>query len=316
MRKKLAILTIVIGIIFISGSVATVLAAYPERPITLLINFRAGGNIDTLARVMAKSMGDTLGQPILTVNKPGAGGGVGAMELKRAKPDGYTLCLTVATTFVFNPHFAKKAKYGMDDFRYIASATQGQEAFVSLPDKPWKDWKGLIEEARKKGGLTFSTFTPAERVFMKVVAKQEGVKLTPVPTKGGAGMVPQVLGGHVDFAFSGGIHYSYAKQGKMIVLAGLGDKRLIDFPDVPTLKELGYNVVLDQYVVFAAPKDVPEEVVQKVNDAVAKAVKDPSVADLIENKIHWPIAYLGPDDVVKALKEMNESYKEMKKSLK
>jgi tripartite-type tricarboxylate transporter receptor subunit TctC len=316
MRKKMAIMAIVIGIIFFSGSVSSVLAEYPERPITLLINFRAGGNIDTLARLLAKSMSDTLGQPILTVNKPGAGGGVGAMELKRAKPDGYTICLTVATTFVFNPHFAKNPKYSMDDFRYIASVTEGQEGFVSLPNKPWKDWKGLIEEARKKGGLTYSSFSPIEKVFMKVVAKQEGVKLIPVPTKGGAGMVPQVLGGHVDFAFSGGIHYSYAKQGKMMVLAALGEKRLIDFPDVPTLKELGYNVVLDQYVVFAAPKDVPEEVVQKVNDAAAKAVKDPNVADLIENKIHWPIAYIGPDSVTKALKKMNTSYREMKESLK
>lgn len=316
MRKQMVILAIVMGLVFASGSISSVFAEYPDRPITLLVNFRAGGNIDTLGRLLAKSMGDTLGQPILAVNKPGGGGGVGAMALKNSKPDGYTLCFTVATTFVFNPHFSKKAKYSMDDFWFIASVTEGQEAFVSLPDKPWKDWKGLIAEARKKGGLTYSSFTPIERVFMKVVAKKEGVKLTPVPTKGGAGMVPQVLGGHVDFAFSGGIHHSYAKQGKMLVLASLGDKRLIDFPDVPTLKELGYNVVLDQYVVFAAPKGVPEEVVQKVNDAASKAVKDPNIADLIKNKIHWPIAYHGPADITAALKKMDASYKQMKAGLK
>jgi tripartite-type tricarboxylate transporter receptor subunit TctC len=314
--KKLSALILVMVIGLSLGLISPALAEYPERPITLLVSFRAGGNVDTLARLLAKPMGNTLGQPVLPVNKPGRGGGVAAMTLKRAEPDGYTLCLNIGTAYTFNPHTVKDPRYTVDDFRYISCVAQGQEAFVSLPDKPWKDWKGMIKTAKEKGGLTYSTFTPVERTFIKHIEKVEAVKLTPVPTKGGAGMVPQVLGGHVDFAFSGGIHYSYAKAGKMIVLASVGEDRLVGFPDAPTLIELGYGVAFSNPMTMAAPKGVPEEVVTKIDKAISTALKDPEVIDLIENKVHWLASYMGPEELTKTLKRTSSSYEALIATLK
>jgi tripartite-type tricarboxylate transporter receptor subunit TctC len=313
--KRLMLIVLVIGLFFSFGPIPSVFAEYPERPITLVVSFRAGGNVDTLSRLLAKSAGKTLGQPILPVNKAGRGGGVAATGLQRAKPDGYTIGIFVSPTFTFNPYIGK-TQYTMDDFRFICSVTQGQEAFVSSVEKPWTDWKGMIKAAKEKGGVTCSTFAPFIRLFLKQIGKQEGIKITPVPTKGGAGMVPQVLGGHVDFGFSGGIHYSYAKAGKMNVLAGLGEKRLIHFPEVPTLKELGYNLVLLNLVTFAAPKGVSDDVVKKISDAMAKAVKEPDIADLIKNKITWPIDYRGPAEITDALKEHSRFNKALAESLK
>lgn len=311
--KRCMLFISILGVLFSLGA-SPVLGAYPERPITMLVSFRAGGNVDTLARLLCKSAGKTLGQPILPVNKAGRGGDVAATALKGERPDGYTIGIFVSPTFTFDPILAK-TKFTIDDLRFICSLTNGQEAFVSGVDKPWKDWKGMIKYAKEKGSVTCSVFAPFVRLYLKQIAKQEGIKIIPVPTKGGAGMVPQVLGGHVDFAFSGGIHYSYAKAGKMLVLAGLGEKRLIDFPEVPTLKELGYNLTLMNFVNIAAPKGVPDEVVKKLSDAFSKAINDPNVSDLIKNKIHWPIDYRGPEEVTRALQGQLKANQDLLKSL-
>ncbi len=289
MRKKILLLTITIGIFFIFGSFSPLYAEYPDRPITLIVSFRAGGGVDTTARLLGKAMSDSLGQPVLVVNKPGRGGGIAANTLKRAKPDGYTLNINVASAFTFNPHTGKKSSYTVDDFEYVASVALGQEALVTLAESKWNNFKDLVESARKEGGHTFSTFTPVEKLYLKVLASEHNVKLIPVPTKGGAGMVPQLLGGHVDFGYSGGIHYKHVKSGKMKVLAATGFNRLVDFPDVPTLKEQGFDFAFENIVLIAAPKGTPDNIIKKVRASVRAALQDSQVVDIITNKIHWVV---------------------------
>ena len=309
MQKRLAVgvaMFVLVGIAF--GSVPAK-AEYPERPIQLTTGFQVGGNVDAVARILAKAAGNILGQPMVVENKPGAGGGVAAAMLKSAKPDGYTLCLNMATAYTFNPHVGNSS-YTVDDFTYIAASGKAQEAFVSSPDQPWKDWKAMIADARKKP-LSFASMIPLDKMFLREVGKKEGVQFTAVPTKGGAEVITAVLGKHVDLGFSGGLHYSYAKAGQMTVLAGLGSERLVDFPDVPTLGELGYDITFENYVVITAPKGLPEEVNQKLSAAFAKAIQDPEYVELMKNKVHWVPLYLDSAKLTASLKKMSASYKKM-----
>jgi len=306
----------VIGLVLLTLNVQPVMGAgeYPTKPIKMLIGYRAGGTTDTMARVLSKSLGDILGQPVVVVNKPGGGGGVAATALKNSKPDGYTLCMTTALTYTFNP-LVGKCKYTLDDFRFIAAVAKFQEAFISTPDKPWKDFKGLVKYAKKHPGLTWASMIALDKFILRYIGKKEGIEWYPVPVKGGAGVMAAVLGKHVDFGFSGGIHYSYAKAGKIIVLATPRPERLAAFPDVPTLKELGYDVTMLNFNMVAAPKGVPNPIVKKLADAFSKAVKDPTYVDLLKNKLHFPPIFLGPEELEKTLREQSEFYRKMIKSL-
>jgi len=308
--SKVFYLMVVLLIILYGGLSSVRGEEYPTKPITILLGYAAGGTADTMARVLAKPLGDLLGQPVMIVNKPGGGGGVAAMTLKNSKPDGYTLGITTAITFTFNPH-AGKTEYSLDDFKYIAAVGEFQEAFVSIPEKPWKNFKELVEYCKKHPGLTWASMAPIDKVIMQYIGKKEGVEWNPVPTKGGAEVMTAVLGKHVDFGFSGGIHYSYVKAGKMIVLAGCGERRLMDFPEIPTLKELGYDVAVINVNMVAAPKGIPDFNVRKLVDTFSKAVKDPNYVDLLKNKLHFPPIFLGSEQLEKTLREQSEAYRKM-----
>lgn len=298
------VIYIMLGILVCS---APALADYPERPIQLMAGFQAGGNVDAVARILAKSSSSLLGQPVVVENKPGAGGGVASTTLKNAKPDGYTLCINMSTAFTFIPG---DISYSVDDFIYIAAAGKAQEAFVSSSEAPWQDWKAMIAEAKKRN-MTYASMIPLDKIFTRAIAKKEGVQFSAIPTKGGAEIITSVLGKHSDFGFSGGLHYSYAKAGQITVLAGLGAERLAEFPETPTLKELGYDIVFENYVVITAPKGVPDAVIQKLSAAFAKAIQDPEYVNMMKNNVHWVPLYLNPAQTTTAIREMSASFKKM-----
>ncbi len=290
-------------------------AEYPDRPVKILVGFKAGGSVDTMARLLSKKVGDILGQPVVVANRSGGGGAIAAKETLRAKPDGYTLCFSVALTYAAWPYMTK-VKYTEDDFAYIAAVGKFQEAFVSLPNKGWTDWKGLITYAKKHGALNVAVMTPYDKQVLRYIAKKEGVQFNLVPTKGGAAIMTQILGNHVDFGFSGGVHYQYVKAGKMIVLAGHGQDRLIGTPDVPTLKELGYNIALENYNMVAGPKGLPNDVIRKLGAAFRKAVQDKEYKNLLQNKLHFPPLFLGPEELPPKIKAMAKDFKAMSEFLK
>ena len=307
--------TLVICLVLFLASSIPSWAEYPDRPVKILVGFRAGGTVDTMARLISKRAGDILGQPVVVVNKPGGGGAIAAKETLRAKPDGYTLSFNIALTYAAWPHMTK-VKYTEDDFTYIAAVGKFQEAFVSLPNKGWTDWKGLIAYAKKQGPLNVSVMTPYDKQVLRYIAKKEGVEFNLVPTKGGSAIMTQVLGNHVDFGFSGGIHYQYVKAGKMIVLVGHGQERLIGTPDVPTLKELGYNIALENYNVVAGPKGMPDDVTQKLGKAFGQAVQSAEYQDLMKNKLHFPALFIGPEELSLKIKAMSKDFKAMAEFLK
>lgn len=313
MKKDVLWLTsLSLTLVLILGFGGGALAKYPVRPVKLEVAFRAGGSLDTTFRVLAKVLGKELGQPVVVSNRAGAGGAVGAAHLKMAKPDGYTLGANASLAFTLSTNLGK-TNYTIHDFEYIASIAQTQPAFVVTPKTGWKTWQDLVKAGLKKGYLNYASQTPWDKMATKLISAKEGFSLDAVPTKGGGEMIPALLGGHVDFAWSGGIHYKYAKSGKMIVLAACTSQRLEAFPDVPTLRELGYDIAMDVPFLVAAPKGLPPEVKQRLEKALYKAFMSPEVQTLLKERLHMPPAFQNSGQLTKRLIASYEAYKKLLK---
>lgn len=288
---------------------------FPTKSIEMLVAYRAGGLVDTVARALAQRMEEFLGKPVVAVNKEGAGGALALTALKNAKKDGYTICVTVASSIAFTP-LIQSVGFTLQDYQYLASAGRAQEAVVSTPDRPWKNFKELVAYSKKNPGLAFASMDPIGTKILEYVAKKEGIQWRAIPTKGGAEVMTAILGKHVDFGFSGGIHNSYVKAGQMIVLGGAGKKRLLASPDVPTLKEFGYDITFENNLIVLMPKGAPEAVIQKLSEASAKAAKDPKVVDLLQGKMEIPAEYQGGKELEKSMQEFHDTMNRLLQYLK
>lgn len=304
-RKGIVTLAAALPLVF--GAVVSA-QAFPEKPVTIIVGYGAGGGVDTISRTASKALSASLGQPIVVQNRPGAGGGLAVTALKSMPADGYTLVATTSTTLTFDPH-AKKVGFNIDDFEYIAAYGVFPEALVALPSRGWKTFADTIAAAKKKPeGLNYASTTSIDRVVMKAIAEKEGVKINPVPTKGGAEAVAQALGGHVDFAYSSGTYYAQAKAGKLNVLAGLGDKRIVGFPDAPTLGELGYDVSSVNMILFLAPKGIPAEAKSKLIAAFTAASKDADLLAILAKRNMGDYVPVG-DAISKDINAQSEKFK-------
>jgi tripartite-type tricarboxylate transporter receptor subunit TctC len=284
------------------------LAKYPDSPVNLVVAFKAGGSLDATFRVFAKALGDELGQPVVVSNRAGAGGAVGASNLKMEKPDGYTVGANVSLPFTLST-LISKTNYQISDFDYLSGICFTQPAFVASPKKGWKTWADLVAAGKKKGMLTFASQTPWDKLAAKVISKKVGFTLAPVPTKGGGEMVPSLLGGHVDFAWSGGVHYKYAKAGKMVVLAACTSDPLMAFPKVPTLMQLGYDISMDVPFMLVLPKGVPMEVKKTLEKASLRAFNHKDVQNLLKEKLHMPAVFMDSARITELIVNSHESYK-------
>lgn len=269
-------------------------AAWPEKPIVISVGFGAGGTTDIVARAVGEVVSQQLGQPVVIENKPGAGGAVAATALARQKADGYNLVATTSTTLTLDPLISKLG-YKADDFTYVAAIGQFPEAYVALPEKGWTSLKDATAAARDAGKMTVASNTALDKMLTQFIAKQDGVNLMPVPTRSGAEVVTQVMGGHLDMGYSSGAYYPQAENGDLTVLAALADTRISGLPDVPTLKEQGYDVSSVNLVMFVAPKNLPEDIHEKLTAAFDAAGNDPSVLELLKRRSVDPVNINGSE---------------------
>jgi tripartite-type tricarboxylate transporter receptor subunit TctC len=258
-------------------------AAWPEKPITITVGFGAGGTTDVVARAVAPILAARLGQPVVVENRPGAGGVVAATSLSKMPPDGYHLVATSSTTITLDPQLSPLG-FTPQDFTFIAAIGEFPEAFIALPSRGWKTLDEALQSAKSSGKMNYASNTALDRMIAALVSKKSGVTLVPVPTKGGAEVVTQVLGGHVDLGYSSGAYYPQAKAGQLAVLAVLGDRRVGGLPTVPTLKELGFSVSSVNLILFVAPKGLPADVRSKLDQAFAAAGADPMMVELMEKR--------------------------------
>ena len=275
-------LVAIMGALGISGG-ANAENAFPSKSIEMIIGFKPGGFSDAMARKISEPLTEKLGQTIIHTYKGGAGGSIAATAVKGKPADGYTLVVATSLTFAFNP-LQGKVKYDKEDFDYLLTMARFEGAFVSLAKKPWKNFSSMIEHAKSTGApIKFGSLGPADRLQMEAVSKATGVTFIPLPIKGGANMMQNILGGHVDFGMSGGPHVQYVKSGEMIVLAASGSEKLNATPDAETMASLGYPAVSYNSVI-AAPKGLPKSVKEKLEKALVESAKDKRFQDLVTKK--------------------------------
>jgi tripartite-type tricarboxylate transporter receptor subunit TctC len=271
---------------------------YPNRPITLVVPFPPGGMADLSARPLAVALEKQLGQPMVVLNRPGAAGATGIQYAASQKPDGYTLMVTLvsfSTIPEVDAIFKRTPAYTRDQFEPIALLAADPPVLAVSASSPWKTLKDLVDDAKAKPGTilySHSGLYGPSHLPMEIFLHAAGIKMRQVPAVGGGPAMTMVLGGNAAmWASPPGMAVPHVEAGKLRILASWGATRHPAFPDVPTLKELGYNV--ENYVwsgVFA-PKGVPAPIMATLQKAIAGAVKAPEFVTAMD-KIKVPIAYL------------------------
>ncbi|MCD6073928.1 MAG: tripartite tricarboxylate transporter substrate binding protein [Rhodospirillales bacterium] len=293
----------VVGTGFFMSLSPVIAAEFPTKAINLYIGSAPAGSTDVLGRVLAKSLEGIIGQTVVVQNKTGAGGGVMATQLMASAPDGYSLGMTISNAYSGNPVVsASSTKYKVDDFTHLAAVSKGQCALVTNSDRPYKNLKDLVDAAKRGEQPVYASQSPLTRILADYIAKVENVKFKVITVQGGGEIMQAILGGHADFGFSGGPHVDHVEAGKMRVLASAEDERLATAPDMPTIKEFGYDISSCSFFLVSAPPKLPAEIKNKLSAALEKAIKSSEMKDLIQN-LKYPEYYLGPEAVTKVLKD-------------
>ncbi len=280
---------------------------YPDKPVTLLVSFDPGSTADLIARAVAVGTEKALGQRLVIENRGGGGGTVAMGVLSTAKPDGYTLCAAPTDVISYNPLMLKVPYKPLKSFTpVIGMSYTPNTALIVNKDAPWKTFQEFIDYAKKNPGkikYSSSGVGSGMHVAMEVIAKKDGIKWTHIPYKSPAQARTAMMGGHVDACSAGAEFVPFGREGVVRVLATHGDKRSPQFPNVPTLKELGYDFTKETIHSIFAPAGLPPDILQKLEAAFRKGIEAPEFKKLIE-KIDCTVANYGSKDLDRYLKDL------------
>jgi tripartite-type tricarboxylate transporter receptor subunit TctC len=261
-------------------------AQYPDRPVTLLSGYPAGGMVDIVARQLADGIKNRFPKGIVVLNRTGAGGAVAAAEVATGKPDGYTIVLTPLSSLVIQPQILDLRYKTPDDYEPIVNVVSYYPLLVVKPDAPWKDIHAFIEDAKRKpGGMRVGS--PGEgtssHLNLEALMHATGTKMTHIPYRGWAESSPALLGGHIEAVVAQpGEAKPMVEGNKMRALVVFQQKRHPAFPDAPTAKELGWDVANGVWFLLMAPKGTPPAVIKYIHDAVKPAIEDAAFAKAME----------------------------------
>ncbi len=257
--------------------------AFPSRPITLIVPWTAGGGTDIALRALATATSKHLNQTIVVENRPGAGGTLGAAALANARPDGYTLSQMPISVFRI-PFMQKVAWDPANDFTWIAMISGYTFGVVVRADSPFKTFRDLITFARANPGkLTYATpgTGTSLHITMEDIANRENVQFTHVPFKGQADASTALLGGHVMAQADATGWAELVEAGKLRLLVTWGAERTKRWPNVPTLKEAGFDIVTNSPYGIAGPRGMDPKIVRILQDAMRRALDDPEYVKTI-----------------------------------
>lgn len=289
---------------------------YPDRPIEMVIGYAAGGPMDFVAAAFKEKVSKILGQPVLSVFKPGAGGAIGAAYAARAKPDGYTLYLGSNTTLVLIPLTKKDSGYSPEELVPVCNLTSSPNLLCVKDDAPYKTLAEFIQAAKAKK-MKYATYgvNSGPHILMEALSKAAGFKAIHIPYAGAGPAYVACLGGHVDMAISTGTGGMVGPE-KLRVLAHAGTERFELMPDIPTLKELGYPLSLVGNFYIWAPRQTPKENINKVADAYKKAAEESrdEIKKALTN-IEQGLNYMNSEELDKAAKAEYRLYKRIVEDL-
>ena len=285
---------------------------FPSKPIELVVPFAAGGSTDVLARLVAKFAPKYFDKPLVVINKPGGGGVTGTEGVVRSAPDGHTLYMGYGSGHdLVMPHFQKLPYKTFEDLTSVCRLSVHSILMIIRSDAPYKTMKEFVNWGKKREQVTASVSTKAGSVDIsfQAVGKTTGLKMVTVPFRGGAESVTAIVGGQTD---CGGNHpseiISHIKAKRLIPIAVALEQRDPAIPDVPTFKELGYNVVTVGSVKgVAAPKGTPPEAIRYLAERFKKVCEDQEFIQAMKD-IGQPVMYLGSSDFAKYMKEGFEQY--------
>lgn len=260
------------------------LAAYPEKPIRMVVGFSAGGTTDVVARVVGKEIGEALGQPVVIENRPGAGSNIAAEMVARADPDGYTL-LMVAVTSAINHTLYKNLKFDLvEDFEPVALAARVPNVLVVHPDVKANSVAELVDLLKKNPGkINFASSGSGTSIHMagELFKLRAGVDVAHIPYKGSANAITDLIGGQVQYMFDNmPSAWPHVESGKLRALAVTTAARSETAPDLPTMQESGFpDFDVSSWFGVIGPKGMPEDVVNTLNKAIRDALAKPEVRE-------------------------------------
>lgn len=280
---KTILRALAIGAMATVAAVAPAIAAYPEKPVTVVVPFPPGGSTDTIARALATRMSSSLGQTFVVENQPGATGAIGAARVKRAAPDGYTILVASIGVYATNPFLQKGLQYDpVKDFDLLTVAVRAPNVLVANPNVPAKNIAELIDYLKKNPDkVTFASSGAgsSDHLTAALFWQRTGTTGIHVPYKGGAPAITDLIAGHSNVSFQNvNAVLQHIRSGKLKALAVTGDKRSSVLPDVPTLTEAGVKGAdVFSWQGVAAPKGLPKDVKDKLHGAMVKALNDPEL---------------------------------------
>jgi len=280
----------IITALFVAASLAGVALAaqaqnYPSKPIRIIVPYPAGGTSDILARSIGQKLSESLGQPVIVENKPGANGNVGAEFVARAAPDGYTLLLADIGALAISPSVYPQLPFDpAKDFSPVTMVAYSPHILVVHPSVPASSVKELVALAKEKPGklnFAISGVGGAPHLAGVDFALRTGIQWTYIPYKGGAQAIADVAGGQADVTMNGMLAtYPLVQGGKLKLLAVSSAKRMSSIPNVPTIAESGVpGFETGSWQGVVAPAGTPREVVAKLNSEISRIVTTPEMRD-------------------------------------
>ncbi len=287
---------------------------YPTKPVTLVVPFGPGGESDLIGRALSSVAVEYLGQPILIQLKPGGLGIIGTELVAKASPDGYTLLSAGDGWSTSLPAIEGRSK-GPDDMEAVCRITYNASVMCTHPNAPFKTFKEMMTWIRANPGKLLAglggPYSPSQMIWVKLM-KQTGISVRMVSFDGAGQSLLAGLGGNVDIvAGTPQMMLPHIRAKKLIPLVFFDKERSSDFPDVPTLTEEGFNMVLMQWRGITAPKGTPRPVINKLGGVLRKMTEDASIKALMQ-RTGLNINYLGPDEFAKFWRADYESCKELR----
>jgi tripartite-type tricarboxylate transporter receptor subunit TctC len=261
------------------------LAQYPTKPVHIVVPYPAGGAVDAFARVLTQQLSELWGQQVGVDNRPGASTMIGAEQVAKSPPDGYTLLLTAELTLAIVPHLYEKIPYDpLRDFAPIVALVSATQALVANPSLPAKTVKDLVALAKAKPGqLTYGSFGNGStgHLNIEVLQAMTGARFNHIPYNGAGPAMNDVIGGHIDFMLAAlSIVKGNVQAGKLRMIGVGSNHRSSEFPDVPTISESGApGFEAKSWFGLLAPAGTPPDVIKKINQDVTKVMSDRAFAE-------------------------------------
>ncbi|MES2189754.1 MAG: tripartite tricarboxylate transporter substrate binding protein [Pseudomonadota bacterium] len=253
--------------------------AYPSKPVTIVVGYSAGGGVDAMARILAEKLPSIIGQPVIVENRPSVGAIVGTSYVAKAKPDGYTLLMGAPGPIIFNHAVYAKLPYAPQDLTPISFVSDSPLILIVNANNPAKNVQELVAQSKQNPDKSnYGASSASFQLITELFKKKTGGQFTHIPYKGANDAVTAVMAGDITMALADSGPASVGLQsGRVKALAVTSAQRMKDYPNVPTLAELGIDLKVSLWIGLLAPAGIPADVLKTLQDAVAKAVAMPDV---------------------------------------